>query len=195
MIRRPPRSTLFPYTTLFRSDVLDGRLCPDCRGARKNQNGLRRVQSADKSHNGVVFCQRLARRSRQKLLRFVRLRMHVHNLQIAFAPAGNHALKNKLLRTWNLQKSEVFRWRADKNQVVVLGVVEGEEAAAFYANPMMEKAEDVIEFVNRQDLTHARVMIQNGVPGVVSRFVIAHPRLGTPDKCRIAEDHPGLFSN
>src|SRR3712207_7143544 len=25
MIRRPPRSTLFPYTTLFRSHVLDGR--------------------------------------------------------------------------------------------------------------------------------------------------------------------------
>src|SRR5262245_65251535 len=26
MIRRPPRSTLFPYTTLFRSDRTDGRL-------------------------------------------------------------------------------------------------------------------------------------------------------------------------
>src|SRR5436190_17222675 len=26
MIRRPPRSTLFPYTTLFRS-IRDGRLC------------------------------------------------------------------------------------------------------------------------------------------------------------------------
>src|SRR5580765_8843854 len=25
MIRRPPRSTLFPYTTLFRSDRLSGR--------------------------------------------------------------------------------------------------------------------------------------------------------------------------
>src|SRR2546430_13720106 len=24
MIRRPPRSTLFPYTTLFRSEVVDG---------------------------------------------------------------------------------------------------------------------------------------------------------------------------
>ena len=24
MIRRPPRSTLFPYTTLFRSDTLEG---------------------------------------------------------------------------------------------------------------------------------------------------------------------------
>src|SRR3712207_7259819 len=26
MIRRPPRSTLFPYTTLFRSDVRGGRV-------------------------------------------------------------------------------------------------------------------------------------------------------------------------
>src|SRR2546430_8976856 len=26
MIRRPPRSTLFPYTTLFRSDVLGGQV-------------------------------------------------------------------------------------------------------------------------------------------------------------------------
>src|SRR5256885_10528366 len=26
MIRRPPRSTLFPYTTLFRSDRLEARL-------------------------------------------------------------------------------------------------------------------------------------------------------------------------
>src|SRR5690625_7509769 len=30
MIRRPPRSTLFPYTTLFRSDVLaEAQLPPD----------------------------------------------------------------------------------------------------------------------------------------------------------------------
>src|SRR2546430_9623377 len=28
MIRRPPRSTLFPYTTLFRSDVDRGRMRP-----------------------------------------------------------------------------------------------------------------------------------------------------------------------
>src|SRR5258708_14571950 len=31
MIRRPPRSTLFPYTTLFRSSVLiDGRIADIC---------------------------------------------------------------------------------------------------------------------------------------------------------------------
>src|SRR3989441_10859741 len=27
MIRRPPRSTLFPYTTLFRSILVDGAFC------------------------------------------------------------------------------------------------------------------------------------------------------------------------
>src|SRR2546423_9583438 len=31
MIRRPPRSTLFPYTTLFRSRCRSGR----CRGSRR----------------------------------------------------------------------------------------------------------------------------------------------------------------
>src|SRR5258708_26055465 len=39
MIRRPPRSTLFPYTTLFRSSSLarpEGR----CTGARSETRGL-----------------------------------------------------------------------------------------------------------------------------------------------------------
>src|SRR3712207_5970218 len=30
MIRRPPRSTLFPYTTLFRSPLCDGRDQEEC---------------------------------------------------------------------------------------------------------------------------------------------------------------------
>src|SRR2546429_5867591 len=33
MIRRPPRSTLFPYTTLFRSEELHLRPVPDLGGA------------------------------------------------------------------------------------------------------------------------------------------------------------------
>src|SRR2546422_4811662 len=40
MIRRPPRSTLFPYTTLFRSEGL-----PDARG--RGQEGPRRAPEAD----------------------------------------------------------------------------------------------------------------------------------------------------
>src|SRR5205085_8169297 len=31
MIRRPPRSTLFPYTTLFRSEVLSAKKHPDAK--------------------------------------------------------------------------------------------------------------------------------------------------------------------
>src|SRR2546430_9936963 len=34
MIRRPPRSTLFPYTTLFRSLEFDTTMCPACANAR-----------------------------------------------------------------------------------------------------------------------------------------------------------------
>src|SRR2546429_4038512 len=34
MIRRPPRSTLFPYTTLFRSPALGARLVCPAAGAR-----------------------------------------------------------------------------------------------------------------------------------------------------------------
>src|SRR3712207_8868952 len=34
MIRRPPRSTLFPYTTLFRSPEPPGRAWPHARQAR-----------------------------------------------------------------------------------------------------------------------------------------------------------------
>src|SRR2546422_6350575 len=39
MIRRPPRSTLFPYTTLFRSRLRDAREL----GQHVAQRGLRRV--------------------------------------------------------------------------------------------------------------------------------------------------------
>src|SRR5258708_29685599 len=39
MIRRPPRSTLFPYTTLFRSSQIPlqlQRVCPRCRHRRRS---------------------------------------------------------------------------------------------------------------------------------------------------------------
>src|SRR4030043_1731409 len=45
MIRRPPRSTLFPYTTLFRSEYGEGR----CRhaGAKTPRKPFRRVRSEE----------------------------------------------------------------------------------------------------------------------------------------------------
>src|SRR2546428_7858628 len=45
MIRRPPRSTLFPYTTLFRSEEAVLRL-PRGEG-RESRGGLARIASGD----------------------------------------------------------------------------------------------------------------------------------------------------
>src|SRR5258708_27502877 len=47
MIRRPPRSTLFPYTTLFRSDSEDGRWLIDGRGNRAHGAGADEAGSKD----------------------------------------------------------------------------------------------------------------------------------------------------
>src|SRR5438874_2995635 len=42
MIRRPPRSTLFPYTTLFRSRFAAGKRHPQTRSVLLNPPSLRR---------------------------------------------------------------------------------------------------------------------------------------------------------
>src|SRR5256885_7080199 len=66
MIRRPPRSTLFPYTTLFRSHEAavgernDARLVLGSRGRRDDQNvGDRKSTRLNSSHlviSYAVFC-------------------------------------------------------------------------------------------------------------------------------------------
>src|SRR2546430_9240647 len=45
MIRRPPRSTLFPYTTLFRSDAV---------GAPHAFDGLRRLADGGRGNRALV---------------------------------------------------------------------------------------------------------------------------------------------
>src|SRR2546421_9485199 len=69
MIRRPPRSTLFPYTTLFRSDVRDLRIhisgCPNsCAQHQVADIGLSgtRVHTPDESYSGLGY-QMLDRKS------------------------------------------------------------------------------------------------------------------------------------
>src|SRR5690348_17780328 len=62
MIRRPPRSTLFPYTTLFRSRQRSGRRFGSA-GARHDRDRLRvrdrkstRLNSSHPSISYAVFC-------------------------------------------------------------------------------------------------------------------------------------------
>src|SRR5438034_5092371 len=65
MIRRPPRSTLFPYTTLFRSDDLerllrasdqDGRAECDRRGGGARDRKSTRLNSSHTVISYAVFC-------------------------------------------------------------------------------------------------------------------------------------------
>src|SRR6516165_11457519 len=61
MIRRPPRSTLFPYTTLFRSYVMGARLAHQlpCRSKIWMVIGDRKSTRLNSSHSQIsyaVFC-------------------------------------------------------------------------------------------------------------------------------------------
>src|SRR3989442_13533437 len=49
MIRRPPRSTLFPYTTLFRSPLAGGALEERSRGLRGDEEIILEVRHLGKS--------------------------------------------------------------------------------------------------------------------------------------------------
>src|SRR5256885_12398000 len=93
MIRRPPRSTLFPYTTLFRS----GRPCP--RGPSRRRRGARRPTTRDRkstrlnsSHlviSYAVFC--LKKKKKTKHTYVLNTQSATH-LIYAYTHYTNHAL-------------------------------------------------------------------------------------------------------
>src|SRR5476649_3057870 len=60
MIRRPPRSTLFPYTTLFRSDAMHRRnsWSGECRRPRRGRRDRKstRLNSSHTVISYAVFC-------------------------------------------------------------------------------------------------------------------------------------------
>src|SRR2546421_818162 len=75
MIRRPPRSTLFPYTTLFRSDGSDAER-PDSsredpvlrRDSTRRNTGDRKSTRLNSSHDQIsyaVFCLKKKKRGRR----------------------------------------------------------------------------------------------------------------------------------
>src|SRR5256885_10589654 len=82
MIRRPPRSTLFPYTTLFRSER-DGHLrrVPGRprRGAGRRGGG--RGGAGDRAARGVTGAGSAGRVSRQPELSAARSEEHTSELQ------------------------------------------------------------------------------------------------------------------
>src|SRR5690349_22843839 len=100
MIRRPPRSTLFPYTTLFRSRSRESRAparlpirpgrrgrprsrrrCPGRRSPRRSEE--QRLNSSHVEISYAVFC--LKKKKKQKLIEKIyinRLTLHVISFYI-----------------------------------------------------------------------------------------------------------------
>src|SRR5574339_798256 len=71
MIRRPPRSTLFPYTTLFRSHGAELPLeRRDLRGVGTQAGGVRseehRLNSSHQAISYAVFCLKKKKKRRKK---------------------------------------------------------------------------------------------------------------------------------
>src|SRR3712207_7763124 len=80
MIRRPPRSTLFPYTTLFRSAVGRGRpRRPSCRRVRARACARPRVLGRGGSPPAPVGCPNTAPRGPGRTPR--RLEEHTSEIQ------------------------------------------------------------------------------------------------------------------
>src|SRR3712207_7432719 len=74
MKRRPPRSTLFPYTTLFRSSKEVGRVC-------RSKERESRVMSLPKTHGGARWCSRRRRRPWGETPCLTRSEEHTSELQ------------------------------------------------------------------------------------------------------------------
>src|SRR5687768_17701788 len=89
MIRRPPRSTLFPYTTLFRSYVRPPRALSrlDPRALRERRPGDRKSTRLNSSHGYIsyaVFCLKKKKKKKKEKKRKIKR-------------------KNRLIKTYHLQ--------------------------------------------------------------------------------------------
>src|SRR5438552_13039701 len=78
MIRRPPRSTLFPYTTLFRSNSLRNFLIPDTTGAAQESLSTQIVFPRSEEHTSELqspdhlVCRLLLEKKKKKIFRILK---------------------------------------------------------------------------------------------------------------------------
>src|SRR5438876_7690860 len=71
MIRRPPRSTLFPYTTLFRSGdgiVCVGRLGRGASAVRRPTSSDRKSTRLNSSHPSISYAVFCLKKKKKKIL-------------------------------------------------------------------------------------------------------------------------------
>ena len=109
----------------------------------------------------IVFDGRLIGRGREKNLGLTRQWMSVEYREISLARAGVESLEDELAASRNVGQREVLRGRSDKDQVVVLRIIQREKSSALHPKLAIEHEEDVIELMDRQNFSDARVVIEN----------------------------------
>src|SRR3712207_7149933 len=83
MIRRPPRSTLFPYTTLFRSPPVRGRVDPDDEPVQRGRPDALRTRQAARGADEVDEDARPRRHDRARDRKSTRLNSSHANISYA----------------------------------------------------------------------------------------------------------------
>src|SRR5258708_30330047 len=116
--------------------------------------------------------------------------MHVNHLHVSLARPGIHSLKNEFLRSRDLQQSQILRRGADEDQIVVPDIIQGKQCPALYPKLAVEQPENAVQFVDRQDLTHSGVMIEDRLTRIGGGIEVTHFRLRTAHKVCVAENYP-----
>src|SRR5437588_6889396 len=102
MIRRPPRSTLFPYTTLFRSTAVEGRQQPVLRRGERDVLVHRRSEehtSELQSHSDLVCRLLLEKKKKKKIETTIKENKRTKTTQQQDTKDTQH-----ILRSMNLYK-------------------------------------------------------------------------------------------
>jgi hypothetical protein len=177
----------------FATGVFDRALGAESGGAGDDHDGARRVESGYEGYQSVVFGEERVGWRREIGFLFAGLRMDVEYGQVSLAGTIGHALEDEFVGAGNFQQVEIFRRRADENQVGILGVIEGEETATLHAEIAVQKAEHLIKAVDGNHFADAGVMIPDDVFRIAGGIVIAHAGFGAADERGVAEDNPGFF--
>ena len=119
--------------------------------------------------------------------------MNVKDPQISSPGAGGDPLKNEFMGVGNVEQSEVLGRRSHENQIIVLCIVEREQASAFHPNLLVQLPEDMVKVIDRQHLADAGVVIENRLSRIFRRVEIPQTSLGPAHECSVAENDPRLF--
>src|SRR5260370_16332988 len=120
--------------------------------------------------------------------------MKIDDLHGAHKRPGSNLLEDKFLRVGQLQERQILRRRANEDEIVVFGVIQGKQATALDANLLMKFSENIIEGVHRQHFAHSGVMIRNPPAGILGSIVLIHPNLRPAGKGLLLEGYPRISS-